>query len=298
METIGKGKPAHDLFRRILCPQIFQALVPVPFGKAAAIRGQQERTVGELRRFQTQQTVKIKLPGGGREQVRAPHHLRHAHAGIVHHHSQLVGKHAIGAAEVEIPAVAEQVLGVGAHTAIGEGDVLIGHHETVGRGFLFALLGDLLRRQPPAGAGIDHIAVGGVGCAGGMELGTGTEAGVHKALCFQFVIALGVNVGALALVIGAVGAAAAAALVPDKAQPFQIFFQRIGVFPGAALGIQILNAQNDASALTSGAEPGQQAAGQIAQMEPTAGAGGKAPGHSAHRPSFHSPSTGWEMGVL
>ena len=254
--------------------------------------------MGKLWGGQAQQTVKIKLPHGGREQVCAPHHLRHAHAGIVHHHSQLVGKHAIGAAEVEIPAVAEQVLGVGAHTAIGEGDVLIGHHETIGRGFLFALLGDLLRRQPPAGAGIDHIAVGGVGCAGGMELGTGAETGVNKALCFQFVIALGVDGGALALVIGAVGAAVAAALVPDKAQPFQIFFQRIGVFPGAALGIQILNAQNDAPALTSGAEPGQQAAGQIAQMQPPAGARGKAPGHSAHRPSFHSPSTGWEMGVL
>ena len=298
METIGKGKPAHDLFRRILCPQIFQALVTVPFGKAAAIRGQQERTVGELRRFQTQQTVKIKLPGGGREQVRAPHHLRHAHTGIIHHHGQLVGKHTIGTAEVEIPAVPEKVLGVGAHTAIGEGDVLIGHHEPVGRGLLFALFGDLLRRQPPAGAGIDDVAVGGMGCAGGMELGTGAEAGVNKALCFQFVIALGVDGGTLALVIGAVGAAAAAALIPEKAQPFQILFQRIGVFPGAALGIQILNAQNDAPALMFGTEPGQQAAGQIAQMEPPAGAGGKAPGHSAHRPSFHSPSTGWEMGVL
>ena len=298
METIGKGKPAHDLFRRILCPQIFQALVPVPFGQAAAIRGQQERTMGELRRFQPQQTIEIELPGGGREQVCAPHHLRDPHTGIIHHHGQLVGKHAIGAAEVEIPAVAEQVLGVGAHTAIGEGDVLIGHHETIGRGLLFALFGDLLRRQAPAGAGIDHIAVGGVGCAGGMELGTGAETGVNKALCFQFVIALGVDGGALALVIGAVGAAAAAALVPDKAQPAQVLFQCVGIFAGAALGIQILNAQNDAPALTSGAEPGQQAAGQIAQMQPPAGAGGKAPGHSAHRPSFHSPSTGWEMGVL
>ena len=298
METIGKGKPAHDLFRRILCPQIFQALVPVPFGQAAAIGGQQERAMGELRRFQPQQTVKIKLPCGGREQVCPPHHLRHAHPGIVHHHGQLVGKHTIGTAEVEIPAVAEQVLGVGAHTAIGEGDVLIGHHEPVGRGLLFALFGDLLCRQPPAGAGIDHIAVGGVGCAGGMELGTGAETGVNKALCFQFVIALGVDGGALALVIGAVGAAAAAALVPDKAQPAQVLFQCVGIFARAALGIQILNAQNDAPALTSGAEPGQQAAGQIAQMQPPAGAGGKAPGHSAHRPSFHSPSTGWEMGVL
>ena len=298
METIGKGKLAHDLLRRILCPEIFQALVAVPFGKAAAIRGQQERTMGELRRFQPQQAVEVELPGGGREQVRAPHHFRHAHAGIVHHHRQLVGKHAVGTAEVEIPAVAEQVLGVGAHTAIGEGDVLVGHHETVGRGFLFALFGDLLRRQPPAGAGIDDVAIRCMGCAGGMELGTGAETRVNKALCFQFVIALGVDGSALALVIGAVGAAAAAALVPDKAQPAQVLFQCVGIFAGAALGIQILNAQNDAPALMFGTEPGQQAAGQIAQMEPPAGAGGKAPGHSAHRPSFHSPSTGWEMGVL
>ena len=36
-----------------------------------------------------------------------------------------VSAYTIGAAEVEIPAVAEQVLGVGAHTAIGKGDVLI-----------------------------------------------------------------------------------------------------------------------------------------------------------------------------
>ena len=102
-----------------------------------------------------------------------------------------------------------------------------------------------------------------MGCAGGMELGTGAETGVNKALCFQFVIALGVDGGALALVIGAVGAAAAAALVPDKAQPAQILFQCIGILAGAALGIQILNAQNDAPALTSGAEPGQQAAGVV-----------------------------------
>ena len=61
METIGKGKPAHDLFRRILCPQVFQALVPVPFGQAAAIGSQQERAMGKLWGGQTQQTVKIKL---------------------------------------------------------------------------------------------------------------------------------------------------------------------------------------------------------------------------------------------
>ena len=62
LETIGKGKPAHDLFRRILCPQVFQALVPVPFGQAAAIGSQQERAMGKLWGGQTQQTVKISIP--------------------------------------------------------------------------------------------------------------------------------------------------------------------------------------------------------------------------------------------
>ena len=187
---------------------------------------------------------------------------------------------------------------MGAHAAIHKADILVRHPDPVSRGFVLPLLGDLLRRQVPAGAGIDDVAVRGMWRAGGMELGAGAEARVHQPLRGQLRVGLLIDGGALALVIGAVGPAVAAALVPDKAQPFQILFQCVGIFAGAALGIQILNAQNDAPALTSGAEPGQQAAGQIAQMEPPAGAGGKAPGHSAHRPSFHSPSTGWEMGVL
>ena len=76
------------------------------------------------------------------------------------------------------------------------------------------------------------------------------------------------------------------------------FCQQVGILEGAARGGQILKAEDDLSALMVRTQPGQQAAGQIAQMQPPAGAGGKAPGHSAHRPSFHSPSTGWEMGVL
>ena len=66
----------------------------------------------------------------------------------------------------------------------------------------------------------------------------------------------------------------------------------------AALGVEVLDAQHDAPAPAFGAEPRQQAAGQIAQMQPPAGAGGEPPDDSAHRPSFHSPSFGWKMGVL
>ena len=53
----------------------------------------------------------------------------------------------------------QEILGVDAHTAVGEGNILVRNHETVGRSLLFPLLSDLRRRQTPAGAGVDDIAV-------------------------------------------------------------------------------------------------------------------------------------------
>ena len=135
-----------------------------------------------------------------------------------------------------------------------------------------------------------------MGGAGRMELCAGTEAGVYKPHILQLFIALGIDISALALVIGAVGAAQAAPLVPIQPQEPQVLFQQVCIDAGAAGSIQILDAQQDASPLAFGAEPGQQAAGQIAQVQPSAGAGGKAPGHPAHR--LHWPSAGCAMGVL
>ena len=132
-----------------------------------------------------------------------------------------------------------------------------------------------------------------MGRAGGMELGAGTKAWIHQPLRGQLGIGFLIDESALALVIGAVGPAVAAALIPDKAQPAQVFFQLVGVLAGAALRIQIFNAEDDLPALVLGAQPGQQAASQVAQVEPPAGAGGKPPDSP-----FHSPSFGWKMGVL
>ena len=105
-----------------------------------------------------------------------------------------------------------------------------------------------------------------MGRAGRVQLGAGAKTRVHKAALFQLFVACGVDLRALTLVIGAVRPTGAAALVPDKAQPAQVFFQLVGISAGAALGVQILNAQHDAPALTFCAEPRQQAAGQIAKM--------------------------------
>ena len=84
---------------------------------------------------------------------------------------------------------------------------------------------------------------------------------------------------ALALVIGGVGAAPAAALVGRKPQPGQVGFQQVGKGAGAAGGVQVLDAQHHPAAPAFGRQPGQQAAAQVAQVHPPAGAGGIA----AHR---------------
>ena len=95
------------------------------------------------------------------------------------------------------------------------------------------------------------------------------------------------------------GAALAAALIPEKAQPPKVFFQLVGVLAGAALRVQMPSMRtDDPPAPAPGAQPCKEAAREVAQMEPPAGAGGEPPDDSAHRPSFHSPSFGWKMGVL
>ena len=234
--------------------------------------------MGKPRCLQAQQAVQIQLPCRGRKQVCTAHHFGNAHAGIVHHHGQLIGEHAIRPAQVEITAVVQKIFGVRAHAAIHKCDVLVRHHQTVGRGLLFAFFLNFGSGQAAAGARIDHVAVRGMGRAGRVQLGAGAKTRVHKAALFQLFVACGVDLRALTLVIGAVRPTGAAALVPRKAQPVQILFQQVSIDAWAALGIQILNAQHDTPALTFCAEPRQQAAGQIAKMQPPAGAGGKAAG--------------------
>ena len=51
------------------------------------------------------------------------------------------------------------------------------------------------------------------------------------------------------------GAALAAALIPEKAQPPKVFFQLVSVFAGAALRVQVLDAENDPPAPALGAQP-------------------------------------------
>ena len=70
-----------------------------------------------------------------------------------------------------------------------------------------------------------------------------------------------------ALLIGAVEPAHAGALVPGESQPLEVSLHLLRVPSGTAGGIQILDAQHHPSPLLPGAEPGQEAAEDISQME-------------------------------
>ena len=70
--------------------------------------------------------------------------------------------------------------------------------------------------------------------------------------------------------------------ISGKAEPGKVGFQQISKFARAAHGIQILNAQHNLAAAAFGRKPRQQAAAQVAQVHPPAGAWRIAPDCAAH----------------
>ena len=111
-----------------------------------------------------------------------------------------------------------------------------------------------------------------------MELAAGAEAGVHQAQIRQLRQGGFVEGGALALIVRLVGAAPAGARVPVQAQPAEVGLQLLGVAAGAAGNVQVFDAEDDLSALLAGAEPGDETAEQVSQMDAPAGRGRKTAG--------------------
>ena len=255
---------------------MFKALVAVPLGEAAAVTGQQQRQMVKLRGAQAQLAVKPELARRAGQKITAAHDLVDPHQGIVHNDRQLVGKHAVRPAQVKIPAVPGQILGAGAHVAVLKGDDLIGYPHPPGGGAGLGALGDLSRRQAAAGPGVDDLTVAAVGRTGGVKLAAAAKAGVDQPAAGKLLKILRIDGTALALVDRRLGA------VGGKAQPRQIIYDGVRIAARAALGVQILYAQQNLPALAFGAQPGEQAAHQVAQVHPPAGAGCVASGrHSS-----------------
>ena len=269
------GQLAQDLRRGVPLSQGVQPSIRVPLAEPLPVAAQQQGEVVEGRRPQPQQAVQQQLPGGGGQQIRAPHHLGDAHGGVVHHHSQLIGEHPVGATQEEVSAVPGQELPIRPHVAVLKGDLLLRHPQPQGRRTPRAagLFGGLLWGQPAAGAGIDDLPVLPVGRAGGVELRPGAEAGIDQPLGLQALQGRLIQPGPAALLIGAAGAAHARSLVPVQAQPVDVPAHLLPVAGGTAGCVQVLDPQDHPAALLPGAEPGQQAAQDISQMDAAAGRG-------------------------
>ena len=157
--------------------------------------------MAKLRHRVAQQPVQQNLPGGGGEQVPAPHHLGDAHGAVVGHHRQLVGVHAVAAPQDEIPAAGGQILLLGAVVEVGKGDGFLRHPQPQRRGAGAAFLRHLGGGQVPAGPAVQQLPVRGVGRAGRVELGPAAKTGVAQALRLQLGQLGAVEGKALALVV-------------------------------------------------------------------------------------------------
>ena len=206
--------------------------------------------------------LQIDLARRGTQQVTSAHDLGDAHGGIVDHHGQLVGKHAVAAAHQKVAALCGERLALGAIRTVHKLDYIVckvvdgGHAQARGRGAQGAATGDLLGRKTSAGAAIDGCAVAGVRRARGMELGARAKAGIGEADVLQLAQGGLVQVQAIVLVIGA--------FVPLEPQPSEVVDELGGEFRPFAAVIQVLDAQHDATALAVGRKPCAQAAEHVA----------------------------------
>ena len=164
-----------------------------------------------LRVGQAQLALQPQLPGGGVQQVAAPHHLGDALKGVVYHHRQLIGVYPVGAAEDKVPALRRQVLGIVPLNLVPEGDRLLRHLNAPGGGALGRERLPLCRGEMAAAARVQHHPVRPVGGGGGQPLGPGAEAGIDQPLVLQGAKGGGIGLGAPALIDGLA--------VPVQAQP-------------------------------------------------------------------------------
>ena len=153
--------------------------------------------------------LQVDLARRGAQQVASAHDLGDAHGGVVDHHGQLVGKHAVAAAHQKVAAFGGECFALGTIRAVHEFDHIVcevvdgGHAQARGRSAQNAAAGNLLGRKASAGAAIDRRAVAGMRRARGVELGARAKAGVGEAGVLQPAQGALVQIQAIVLVVGA-----------------------------------------------------------------------------------------------
>lgn len=217
------GNEAEELLGRIALAEVPHIKRGVALGETLTGNIEEEGDVAEHGRLLAEKAEEVYLLGGREEEVAATDYLGDTRQSIVNDHGELVGPGSVTTAEDEVAAMLGEIDALGTVVGVGEENIGVGDADAQGAGSVVGLA---------ARAGIDHAAVGLVGCLGGENIGAGALAVVSVGA--QDGKRLLVEVGALALT---------AETVPFKAEPVEVVGYLVGIFAAGALGVDVLNAE-------------------------------------------------------
>ncbi len=229
----------------------------VPLRQRRVIGPHHHRQMRKGGRRKPERLVQQNLPRRVRDVILSSNHVRHLHQRIVDDHGEVVRRTAVGAHDHRI---ADDV-GLKADLAsnrVREDDVAIVGDAKADRGALAGgrALGILPLRQPPAGAGIARRPSGGEGlltlC---LELRRRAEAVVRSVGAEQLLRVRLIEMQPLGLPVRAARSADVGPLVPVEAEPPQVAEDRRLRLARRALGVGVLDAQDERAALPAGEQP-------------------------------------------
>ena len=233
LEAGEEGEVADDILGvAAVVSQGSDAEAVVAFSEALTFCVVEEGDMGVGWGGSAEHTVEQELSWCGEEDIFAADDLGNAHTDIVDDHGELVGPHAVGAAQGEVAAAAFQGNMLGAEDEVVEGfHVVVGAGEAQGMVSAFCLFlcalfpGKVSAGTGVGGSGVAEAVCGAVGGAGEhTQFLARAVAGVDMG--FEFIEGPFVQGAAQALVVGAVRAVVGA-FIPVQAQPGEVAFYGI-----------------------------------------------------------------------
>ena len=215
--------------------------------------------------------------GGGGQILTAADDVGDAHQVVVHNICKVVGGHSVGLDEDLVVHLAVLDLDVAVDHVVKAGHALLGDllADDVGLTCGQTLLDLLLGQVAAAAVVVGHLTVGALLCVEGFQTLLGAETIICLALGHQLLGILLEHAHALALDVGADGAADVRAFVPQQAGLPQGVVDDIHSALHVAALVGVLNTQDEGAVLVLGHQVGVQRGAQVANVHIAGGRGGK-----------------------
>jgi hypothetical protein len=236
------------------------------FGQADTRFVRYQRAMIEARNRQAQRAIKQQLPRGACQKIRAPHHFRNSHRGIVHHAGQLICRHIVRPPNHEISKIFSGRELLRTQMAVDKGHrFAVWHAETPAE---FATR-QIRSPQRPASAWIDRFAIIlGMWCVSScLKIFARTRARINKSAQLQFFQCHAIVRITLALIIRRERSADIRPFLPIEAEPPQVFEYRGSKLRLAARAVQVLVAQDQHAPRRSRPLLGHPESSRVSQMQ-------------------------------